>query len=770
MASAHIPILLRTGDIGVATEWRSLVLDWAALLTELGTDIYTYLRDDYDQQRVLWPYLVPQGPTKRKVQTKLGRKSAVSLHGPEYLLAVVGLVAITYRRGAADPEHPNRTHVAYYSVGKLDYPQLDWPMLSHVLDALMNTLDPAAAQQRSAQQALRALSRSGMFQPSDPADVFYDFGAWPALLPQLIADTRWEMLFTYLHGPAALASYRASARSWCAAVARNMQRRSDRNQEILDTIQRMQNDSQTGPVAPPAPATPRTTTSSTAGTISGNSTKAGDLRAPAFVPAESLVSPQGGDLRSSGLGTNSQRSYSDAINRAAAGVPGESLDRESCTEINGGGCEDRDSHHSPQQGLEDSSTRDIEIAALTRGTSTIDPPQDAGDISRYLRDDELGSSCLDAAFWCAVNQIMHGTATRYPHTAGERKALQRQFQRPGVPTGVVLAGLRVVMERPTPPATLAAALAHPAFQGAVAQARLLVSQNLAHQDAWSRFLWHYRTVQSTTLRQVNPDEHHALQQLFQQQPEACTAVLERIAQMATPPPRLTPRYLAQAVKNNLQAALERDLQTPSRPPCAPRAVGVHVDTTPPIADTGALSADAVTQLTALGLRPGDLQPFEPMLVQAWLAAYQERRTQISHPRNWLLWGLRSGVRPEMHPDLQRHPAHTTPAAPPITSLPNAAVQKPSADPLWSRVLEYLRPQFPASEFTTWLAPTALVELVGDTAVVAVEHIFARETLQAHYHAALMTAVQAVVGQPVEVEIVIDATAAAQSVQRRFSPV
>ena len=80
--AAPIPALMRVGDIGVATEWRSLVLDWTSLLTELGTDIYTYLRDDYDHQRSLWPLLVPQGPTKRKVQTKLGRKSAISLIGP----------------------------------------------------------------------------------------------------------------------------------------------------------------------------------------------------------------------------------------------------------------------------------------------------------------------------------------------------------------------------------------------------------------------------------------------------------------------------------------------------------------------------------------------------------------------------------------------------------------------------------------------------------------------------------------------------------------
>jgi hypothetical protein len=99
--------ILGVGDIGVATEWRSLVPDWTALLTERGTDIYIYLRDNDDHQRALRPLLTPQGATKRKLQAKLGRRSAASLHGPERLLAVVGLVMVRYIRGAADSEHPS---------------------------------------------------------------------------------------------------------------------------------------------------------------------------------------------------------------------------------------------------------------------------------------------------------------------------------------------------------------------------------------------------------------------------------------------------------------------------------------------------------------------------------------------------------------------------------------------------------------------------------------------------------------------------------------
>lgn len=750
-----VPALLRSGDIGVATEWRSLVLDWAALLTELGTDIYTYLRDDYDQQRTLWPFLVPQGPTKRKVQTKLGRKSAVSLYGPEYLLEVVGLVAISYRRGAHDPEHPNRTHVAYYSVGKLDYPQLDWPMLSQVFDALMDALDPAAPNQRAAQQALRALSRSGLFQPGDPADVFYDFGAWPALLPQVLTDARWEALFSYLHGPAALAPYRAAARAWCAAVARTMQRRAARNQAILDAIQTMQQDPSSGPLTPPAAADPSTSLPLVPGTASPASAQAGDLRSSASVPAESPQSPQAGDPGSAPSGTPRRRSQPDASSAGSMRVPDESPARESYTGINRGGWEERDSANTADRDSDVLDVRDIGGVPAPGDTGTCQQVVFEEDISRYLRDEELASCCLDAAFWCAVNQILHGSATRYPHTAGERKALQRQFQRPGVPTGVVLAALRAVMDRSAPPTTLAAALVHPAFQAAVAEARRLVPA-AASEDAWSHFLWRYRTVGSTTVRQVSPAEHRALQQLFGQQPDACWAVLERIAQMATPPPRLTPRYLAQAVENNLQAALERDLQPSAHPMCAPGTIGTPARAVANAAVPAAWSADEAAQLAALGLRPGDLQPFAPALVRAWLAAYQQRHTAISHPRHWLLWGLRSAVPPEAHPDLRRHPAQTAATAlgPPQGADP--PTQAGRSDGLWARVLDQLRPQVPPGEFTTWLEPTALLDLDEQRAVIAVGHVFAHDTLQRQYAAVLSTALQAIVGQPVAIEIVIDA--------------
>lgn len=734
------PTLLRVGDIGVATEWRSLVLDWTALLTELGTDIYTYLRDDYDHQRTLWPLLVPQGPTKRKIQVKLGRKSATSLHGPEYLLAVVGLVTLRYVRGAADPEHPNRTHVASYCVGKLDYPQLNWPMLSHVLDALMEALDPEAPQQRQAQHALRSLARSGLFQPCDPGDVFYDFGAWPTLLPRLIADARWETLFAHLHGPAAIASYRAAARAWCGAVARTMERRSARNQIILDTVQGLQREP--SPPSSPSPiprvlSVPAGAGSAIGGTTVSQSIQAADLKGGAYVPAIVPASPQGADLSEAASGTGSGRSPAAAVHAPLARVPDESHAADQCRLINRSGEKIRDSR--PE------STRDRGTAASTEAVPTRRDSVPGEGIGQYLRDDELASVRLDGAFWCTVNQILRGVATRYPYTAGERKALQRQFQRAGVPIGVVLAALRAVMDTATPPTSLAAALVHPVFQDAVAQARTRVPHAETSSDSWSQFLWTYRTVASTTPRQVSPDDHRQLHDLFQQQAEACWMVLDRIAQMPVPPPRLSPHYVARAVRNNLQAGLPHSEIVP------PRATDGRADDAQPGApyDT--------TLLDTLDLRPRDLQPFAPALVQAWLEEYERRRDQITRPRHWVLWGLRSGITPALHPDLKRRPLEPSTAAPALPTNVFRAASPPDATDTnlrWSAVLSLLRTRVGAAEFETWLTSTTLVHLDSHTAAIGVNNVFTKEQIDMRYRTVIVDALQSVVGQPLSVEIVI----------------
>ncbi len=159
------PALFRAGDIGVSSEWRDITYDWSPLLTADGVFIYSYLRDSFDNQRMLRPFILdPDGPTKQRIQRVLGRKSAYAVQGPEYLLETVGLLHVEVQRGpSADPERLQYTTTTYYVVGRLDHPVLDWQMLERVLQALMIALDEPSAelgvteQQRKAQAALRSL-------------------------------------------------------------------------------------------------------------------------------------------------------------------------------------------------------------------------------------------------------------------------------------------------------------------------------------------------------------------------------------------------------------------------------------------------------------------------------------------------------------------------------------------------------------------------------------------------------------------------------------
>jgi hypothetical protein len=234
------PALFRAGDIGVSSEWRDISYDWSHILTKDGVAIYTYLRDSYDHQRSLRPFiLTPDGPTKTKLQHVLGYRTSWPMDGPEFLLQLAGLLHVEIGYGqSADPERPQRTRVAYYTVGRLDHPVLDWAMLDRVLDALMIALetlpdDPIVARQhKKAQAALRSLGQSGMLQHCDPDDLFYEYGAWPTLLPTLVADERWEALFARLHGPAAVAPYRQQARAWVEWVQRNTTRLQAENDAI----------------------------------------------------------------------------------------------------------------------------------------------------------------------------------------------------------------------------------------------------------------------------------------------------------------------------------------------------------------------------------------------------------------------------------------------------------------------------------------------------------------------------------------------------------
>jgi hypothetical protein len=344
-ARASLPGLFRAGDIGVSSEWRDITYDWAPLLTADGVFIYSYLRDMFDNQRILRPFLLdPDGPAKQRLQRVLGHKTGYALRGPEYLLETVGLLYIEVRYGASlDAERPRHTAAAYYAVGRLDHPALDWCVLERVLDALMPALEPSAAdketatRQKDAQAALGSLGLRGMLQNVDPEHLFEPDGAWPGLLPTLIMDERWTRLFSALHGADAVQSYRWQARAWVEWANRramSAMQANDANRDQLLAAQRrgQRSGGHNTPLAvssTPHGGAPSTSTGSAGVNTSGTPVPGGlgMIHIPP-VPAVSPACPRGLGMTQTPSGTDDALAYGEAIQSDMYVVPAESLNRQ----------------------------------------------------------------------------------------------------------------------------------------------------------------------------------------------------------------------------------------------------------------------------------------------------------------------------------------------------------------------------------------------------------------------------------------------------------
>ena len=76
--------------------------------------------------------------------------------------------------------------------------------------------------------------------------------------------------------------------------------------------------------------------------------------------------------------------------------------------------------------------------------------------------------------------------------------------------------------------------------------------------------------------------------------------------------------------------------------------------------------------------------------------------------------------------------------------------------IWQAALGDLQLQLPRSEFDTWIAPTTLVDLANDQAIIGTPNIFAREKLEGRYVRPIRDVLQTIVGYPVQVQVVIGA--------------
>jgi hypothetical protein len=365
-------------------------------------------------------------------------------------------------------------------------------------------------------------------------------------------------------------------------------------------------------------------------------------------------------------------------------------------------------------------------------------------VAPHLRPAELSSTRQDAAFWQAVNQILSGSAQRYPHTPGEKKAAERAFKRAAIPIGVVLAALRAVMTLPpaTRPARFGDALKLPAFHAAVQEALALLP-TLAPLPTtgrdWHAFLHTYRQRgDGQGLRDVPPTAYAALHALFTAQPDDCWQVLERW--QAAPPPRVSPATLRRAVAYHRQARLQPSLPwhgaEPARGSDDPRrALLVQAGLSPHLLTRG-MSED---------------------YLRAWLQEADARAAELTNRVGWLTWGIRSGHWPHEHPQLQgrraseRRPPPPPPAPPPT---PISAEQQ-AWQALWSAVQTRLSADVGAQEYATWLENTALLELTPGQAVVGTPNIFARETVAEQYAPLIAAALQQQTRQSIQVQVVLE---------------
>jgi hypothetical protein len=572
------PALFGLGDIGVATEWREFSYDWRPILTTVGVALYSEFRDACAAQRNRWAYLVPDGSPREHITAQIGQKTDWNLRGIEHLLSKVGLLHVDVRVGASrDPYRPQRTRVAYYTVGRLESGQLTWSILHTVLDALMVAISPQphapVSELRRAKEALRVLGQAGFLQNRDPDHLFKTFGAWPQLIPTMIADERWQQLFTHLHGEQDMRAYCTRARAWVEYAHRLNERRDQANQQIQDRLTSYYrsiidsdpsggngtNDLSASPGHMPYSDTTVTYDSQIPATSIAEGMRVTTRPSVAGnVAGESLESRQGMRVTHEPSATHGTAAHHASLNALSTRQNGESLQPQLINKS-------YRSIHNQDSGTfsdSDSDKNDSDISVS---------------VAAFLDDHELHTTRLDGSFWCMVNRILVGSTDRYPATHGEKKAVERlrgRKEEHPMPVGVILAALRAVMATQIhAPTSLAQVMDLPSFHLYIQQAQALAPSRAAQLPQASNdfhgFLVEYRRLGRThELRDVSRADIETLRSLFNAQPDACWDVLSRVEHMATKPD-LSPSYIRKAIRLNEHAAVQAALQEERPESCAP---------------------------------------------------------------------------------------------------------------------------------------------------------------------------------------------------------
>jgi hypothetical protein len=439
----------------------------------------------------------------------------------------------------------------------------------------------------------------------------------------------------------------------------------------------------------------------------------------------------------------------------------------------------------PHPGTPDLETSDLDTPAGETPTcdfSDSDRPDAIPRMSTYLRDDELATTRLDARFWQAVQQIMHGNAQRYPHTDGEKKAVRRLTNKTGAPAGVLLAALRAVMTLPAPqrPHRFGDALKLDLFHVCVQQALALLparTDPTGPHGGWTEFLKVYRSVgQAQGLRNVSPSDYHALNALFVQQPDACWEVLNRV-EHAAQLPDLSPAYLRRAITNNQREAVRHALLTvEQRAACgadrggsAPTPWSPSTEPTPPVPED--LRAALLRQEGVPAAILTDDMTVE--YIRLWIAEADARQSELDDRRKWLRWGIKSGKPPAEHKQLP--PAKRTTAAThdgraraaPHAELPlpapvkNTSTKHVSApdEPLdiqWRAALDVLQAQMSPDVYDTWIRCSRLLLIDGNDAILGTPNVFVRDAMERDHRTAVEAALRQVSGRALTLQVVIGA--------------
>ena len=75
-------------------------------------------------------------------------------------------------------------------------------------------------------------------------------------------------------------------------------------------------------------------------------------------------------------------------------------------------------------------------------------------------------------------------------------------------------------------------------------------------------------------------------------------------------------------------------------------------------------------------------------------------------------------------------------------------------PLWQQTGAQLVAHLDAQAFETWIAPSRLLAVEADTAVLGTPNVFVRDMIATHYRTAVEAALRIVFGRPLVLELVI----------------